>query len=523
MRKETDFNLKDELRLDERTEDILQRGFDIPDAVERAKSSAFDKIRMQPAKKRHFWSFSKTAGSFAAAAAVFSVVCISNPALAANIPLIGHVFEELGSSLGFSGDYSNYAKPLADSAAAGADEASTETAQKETDAQAATESAYTKTVDGVTVSLSEIYCNEMALYLSMVIESEDPIPDTMLDQNGNPLIDLNASWGDTEMKLSYNPDFDLTQGILDGKLIDENTYAGVLRVDLGETTTENAKLDELYAARDAFLEEKGFSTQDIVECGSEKLAEIAAALGMEEYSDAGLGAVGGPDLKDYVNTVDVPETFSFDLAIHKITGMLPESEMPAMPEELQSEYDQAMADLGLNEDDYENFTEEQKDQELKLFNEMWNKYYEMYPEAQAPSNSYNSWTFEGDWEFQVDVTLDHEQTVTKEINDIDENGIGILSVTKTPFEIVVKDTEADRLCFTVVLDANGNQLNETGGNTNILAVGDHDVSKVDIYMCDYTEYMDELKANAWETLGYDSFKDLMNERALHHTEVVFEE
>ena len=35
--------------------------------------------------------------------------------------------------------------------------------------------SYSKTVDGTTVTLSEVYCNEMALYLSMTIHTEDKL------------------------------------------------------------------------------------------------------------------------------------------------------------------------------------------------------------------------------------------------------------------------------------------------------------------------------------------------------------
>ena len=58
----------------------------------------------------------KTALGLTAAAAVFSTVCITNPAFAENIPLVGNVFKQLGNSLGFYGDYSKYAKQLTASA-----------------------------------------------------------------------------------------------------------------------------------------------------------------------------------------------------------------------------------------------------------------------------------------------------------------------------------------------------------------------------------------------------------------------
>lgn len=45
-----------------------------------------------------------------------------------------------------------------------------------------------KTVDGTTVTLSEVYCNEMALYLSMTIHTEDKFPDTFITPDGKPIL-----------------------------------------------------------------------------------------------------------------------------------------------------------------------------------------------------------------------------------------------------------------------------------------------------------------------------------------------
>lgn len=67
----------------------------------------------------------------------------------------------------------------------------------------------------------------------------------------------------------------------------------------------------------------------------------------------------------------------------------------------------------------------------------------------------------------------------------------------------------------------------SGGSINTVSVGDHDISKIDIYICDYVEYMDEIKGYNFgrdiKDSGYDNFKDLLDAKALHHTEVVFEE
>ena len=121
MSKKLEFHTGEKGYTQEQIRQTLNGEFELPKAVKEAKEKAFEQIRMgkqlensgnknvlRPAAKKgktakHIY---KAVGSVAAAAALFSAVCITNPTWASNIPLLGNVFEELGSSLGFSGDYS---------------------------------------------------------------------------------------------------------------------------------------------------------------------------------------------------------------------------------------------------------------------------------------------------------------------------------------------------------------------------------------------------------------------------------
>ena len=79
--------------------------------------------------------------------------------------------------------------------------------------------------------------------------------------------------------------------------------------------------------------------------------------------------------------------------------------------------------------------------------------------------------------------------------------------------------------FTVVLDANGEKLeNGTfGGACNMLSVSGRDVSKAEVYICDYEEYMDELKGYWYseEKSSEKSFQEILEERALYHKQIIF--
>ena len=445
----------------------LNAQFEVPDKVKTAQREAFEKIRakadaekentalvtIKAAPKKKFKIMYRAAFGMAATAAVFSVVCITNPAMADNIPVIGSVFREIGSSLGFAGDYEEYARPLEEGVN--------------------TETATEQTFDGTTITLSEVYCNDTAMYISMLIKTEDVFPETFMMQNSDmPIMCLwESSW-----TASYNPDYEypLLNANLDGKMLDEHTYAGMLRMELPDISY------------------------------SEKEGE----------------------------TVTVPDAFTADLNISAIMGNLPEEQVtkPEMPQEFKDEYTAAMAEYGLDESDYENFTEEEKDIELRMYNEMWEKYAKRYPDAVIYPNKYENWEMKGDWKFTLDVEKDHTKTIQKELNLLDKEGNGIVSITKTPFELTMEVTDPDAKYFAVPLDAQGNLFDygRTGSSAYTWAVNDSDTSKIYVYLCDYMEYMDELKGYYWsddyeEKAKTKTFKQLLDERAIMHTEVTFDE
>ena len=585
MAKKLDFDKEKNNRNDNAIEEIMQAEFPLPKQAEDAKNEAFARIREMAADsgnventenmvrrlpekstekstkkstgsygkkstgtaKSHkkFKAVYKTALGLTAAAAVFSTVCITNPAFAENIPLVGNVFKQLGNSLGFYGDYSKYAKQLTESAegaqsadADGSQEGSSNSQNVQVEDQNTTENhnadktkddqSYSKTVDGTTVTLSEVYCNELAMYLSMTIHTEDKFPDTFIRSDGKPDIKLSEN---STVKYDYmDGKSNLFNAYLDGKMLDDNTYAGVLRIPVEDMTVDDAGWTKFYEVRNAFFKEKGIDV-DSEDFSFDKLAQV---LGMDEYSDEKLPQVGGPAISDYVKDIKVPDRFAMELDLKDIVGILPDDQdtTPDIPQDLRDEYNQKMEEHGISTDDadYESLTEEQKDLEHQFFTEMWNEYFERYPEANEGNNRYNSWTLKGDWKFNVDVEKNTSDTVEKDVNVVDENGDGVLSITKTPFEITMKMQDPETKYFAVMLDANGDIMPYGGvanGNADTYAIQDRDISTVYIYLCDYYEYMDELKGYYWsddyeEKAKTRTFKQLLDERAVAGTEVHFD-
>lgn len=585
MAKKLDFDKEKNNRNDNVIEEIMQADFPLPKQAEDAKNEAFSRIREMAAAsgnmenaenivqrlpekstekstkkstgssgkkstgtvKSHkkFKTVYKTALGLTAAAAVFSAVCITNPAFAENIPLVGNVFKQLGNSMGFYGDYSKYAKQLTDSTedalsadADGSQEGSSNSQNVQVEDQNTTENhnadktkddqSYSKTVDGTTVTLSEVYCNELAMYLSMTIHTEDKFPDTFIRSDGKPDIQLSEN---STVKYDYmDGKSNLFNAYLDGKMLDDNTYAGVLRIPVEDMTVDDAGWTKFYEVRNAFFKEKGIDV-DSEDFSFDKLAQV---LGMDEYSDEKLPQVGGPAISDYVKDIKVPDRFAMELDLKDIVGILPDDQdtTPDIPQDLRDEYNQKMEEHGISTDDadYESLTEEQKDLEHQFFTEMWNEYFERYPEANEGNNRYNSWTLKGDWKFNVDVEKNTSDTVEKDVNVVDENGDGVLSITKTPFEITMKMQDPETKYVAVMLDANGDILPDGGvanGNADTYAIQDRDISTVYIYLCDYYEYMDELKGYYWsddyeEKAKTKTFKQLLDERAVAGTEVHFD-
>ena len=584
MAKKLDFDKEKNNRNDNAIEEIMQADFPLPKQAEDAKNEAFARIREMAAAsenvenaenivqrlpekstekstkkstessgkkstgtvKSHkkFKTVYKTALGLTAAAAVFSAVCITNPAFAENIPLVGNVFKQLGNSLGFYGDYSKYAKQLTDSTedarsadADGSQEGSNNSQNVQAEDQNTTENdnsdktkdneSYSKTVDGTTVTLSEVYCNELAMYLSMTIHTEDKFPDTFIRFDGKPDIKLSEN---STVKYDYmDGKSNLFNAYLDGKMLDDNTYAGVLRIPVEDMTVDDAGWTKFYEVRNTFFKEKGIDV-DSEDFSFDKLAQT---LGMDEYSDENLPQVGGPAISDYVKDIKVPDRFTMEMDLKDIVGTLPDDQdtTPDIPQDLRDEYNQKMAEHGISTDDadYESLTEEQKDLEHQFFTEMWNEYFERYPEAIEGNNRYNSWTLKGDWKFNVDVEKNTSDTVKKDVNVVDENGDGVLSITKTPFEITMKMQDPEAKYFAVMLDANGDIMPYGGvsNSNNTYAIQDRDISTVYIYLCDYYEYMDELKGYYWsddyeEKAKTKTFKQLLDERAVADTEVHFD-
>ena len=414
----------------------------------------------------------KIAGGLAAVLAVGFIICVSDPVMARELPLVGSLFEKLQDNVSFFGNFADNASVLEEPEAAAPGETTPEEASSaETSPQE--NNLYTKTCDGLTITFSEIYANDQAIYLTMSAETPDAFPETMKDQNGKPIVSLLTSTG-FDFKEDGAPEIQYYN--LEGAFLDEHTYSCILRIDLAEAAKDFTEYNKQYDhMTQEVLDEMGVSMDDLNDETDEGYALLS------EFVDK-VSAKGGA-LQSYIKTIDIPDSFRLSLHITELRG------------------DRPFDESEVNTEDPGSF--------------------------EVPQ-----YIFEGNWDFEIPVTVDTSRTVTMDINETNENGIGLKSVTKTPYELTVQelyDEGADSDCFLVALDAQGNRLpyNDSSGNTNNFAIQDRDISTVDIYILDYVQYMDELKGeenynNNENKPDGEKWGDLLEQYAKYHKTLHFE-
>lgn len=186
-----------------------------------------------PAGKKHWMSF---AASAAAILAIGTTVCFTNPALAAKIPFIGSIFAEVEQDVRFPGEYSGKAEVLQGESVEKPEETKisgsngiaentrTEEGASVFEETGRTPNVYTAENAGVTFTASEIYCDGLSVFLSAQVEAEQG---DFLDIPGKILY-LDGTWtlsGDEEQNRLVNDN-------LEGKVVDDNTFVGMVKLDL---------------------------------------------------------------------------------------------------------------------------------------------------------------------------------------------------------------------------------------------------------------------------------------------------
>lgn len=211
---------------DEKLDQILKQAL-APEISDR-------EIRIHRRRKDKMNKFGKIGKCVAAvvAAAVIGIAGLGyfNPVLAAKIPLIGKIFEEVEDDATYSGNYSDKKTILTNEDSVGNLDTSD----------------YTVSDKGISITASEAYCDGYSIFLTVNIESEDAdfthIPEHYTGMNA---ADNRTSAGfyirGTWSVDGGSPEW--LENTFDGKVIDSHTFAGMLKINLAEKYTGSGELN----------------------------------------------------------------------------------------------------------------------------------------------------------------------------------------------------------------------------------------------------------------------------------------
>ena len=424
----------------------LKKELSIPDSVHDSLQEAYRKIenkevlQKKPAGGKRWQKRAvKIGGGMAAALAAAFLFCVSHPAEAKDLPWIGHLFERLESKVSFSGDFSGKAEVL----------------------EGEELTAFSQAHDGMTVTVSEVYANEMAVYLTLLLKREEPFPELAqaeLDPD-YPMVRITWRRDYDFMELPEEDRYE-NQTDLEGEFLDDRTYAGILRIDLESDTSDTTEYyRHFYEMKGTLLAEMGLTDETLDQTSEEKRTEFYDRLMERSY-----------ELQKYKTRTDVPEQFHLQLDISRISG-------------ISNTQEQEGIILG-----------------------------------------------EGDWSFDIPVCVDTSRTEVRKINEINENGFGLESVIRTPYELTVNIARKRGDYWIEVLDADGKAMpdNHSSNFANNYTIRDRDISTVDIYILDHDSYNEALLHSEWyEENDYvaegEEWEKLLKEEALYHKTLHFEE
>lgn len=153
-----------------------------------------------------------------------------NPALAAKLPLIGNIFEKVEEDAIYSGDYTDKKIVLTNEDHAGN----------------LNTSDYTVSDQGITLTASEVYCDGYSIFLTVNIESEDAdfthIPRHYTGMNAADNRTAAGFYIDGTWSVNgTSPEW--IENTFDGEVIDSNTFAGMLKIDLAKKYTGSGELN----------------------------------------------------------------------------------------------------------------------------------------------------------------------------------------------------------------------------------------------------------------------------------------
>lgn len=217
--------------------------------IKQKKATGIRREKQAAYKKRTAWK--KMVYGLGTVAAVFFVsivICAANPSLAENIPILGNIFAKVQDVFPFGRMPEDETTRLYDH---DGDTHVSDASGKEPDFLYRTQDG------GITVTITEYYASNQAIFFGVCIESEEAFP-------------AFAVMGDTEYQLIQaltKEQYSFRDGEvagarnIEGRLEDAHTFAGIMRVDYDDINIDGRKYEA--ACREA--EAKGEELPEVTE------------------------------------------------------------------------------------------------------------------------------------------------------------------------------------------------------------------------------------------------------------------
>ena len=216
--------------------------------IDRKIEEAYGIIRETSEKKKRQRRKRKFVQTGAAAAAIVVAIgfCAANPVLAKELPLIGSVIERVQELLGFQeipteeivtlvptgqGKYNAGEREEAVDNNTGA----TGIQSTETSVEATEPAQYQVSDQGYTITLTDYYATNQAIFLGVKMESEEGFPEMSADSDGKSQIMIA-----TLEEYSFRSGDPVHGGrALVGQIVDGHTFCGLIRIDYKSIQTGN--------------------------------------------------------------------------------------------------------------------------------------------------------------------------------------------------------------------------------------------------------------------------------------------
>ena len=223
----------------------------------RAKNKAADIVT--PMKKKTAWrNVLITLGSMAAVLCVTFIFCVMNPVMAREIPILGNIFARIA-------DVYQFGK-----------------LPEENTVELSSEEGLVSADGGITISITEEYVSNQAVYIGVKVENEQVFPEMVATiEDGQQFIKAR-----TLEDYSFAPGQRRNRRYIEGKFVDEHTFIGAIRIDYDDICR--------------YIEESDLSGID----------------------------------------TDIPESFTMELEVAEIASTLKDPEIPKEFEMSDKEYEQ---------------------------------------------------------------------------------------------------------------------------------------------------------------------------------------